>query len=59
MYDTVDYRWKDTSPYTGNLPDRSGVWTTVDYQVPSIIPLTCGDGRYSTIHSTYCHYYQI
>ena len=33
--------------------------TTVDYAVPSIIRLTCGDGRYSTIHSTYCHYYQI
>lgn len=35
------------------------MWTTVDYQVPSIIPLTCGDGRYSTIHSTYYHYYLI
>jgi len=33
--------------------------TTVDYAVPSIIRLTCGDERYSTIHSTYCHYYQI
>ncbi len=33
--------------------------TTVDYAAPSIIPLTCDDGRYSTIHSTYCHYYQI
>ena len=33
--------------------------TTVDYAVPSIILLTCRDGRYSTIHNTYCHYYQI
>ena len=35
------------------------LWTTVDYAVPSIILLTCRDGRYSTIHNTYYHYYQI
>ena len=53
--------------YGGRLPahpqDKATIMvtlgTTVDYTVLSIIHLTCEDGRYSTIHSTYCHYYQI
>jgi len=29
----------------------------VDDHQPTIAPVTCEDGRYSTIHSTYyCHY---
>ena len=31
----------------------------VDNQLPRINPLTCKDGRYSTIHSTYYHCYLI
>ena len=49
----------DASPCTGRSQKCPGVWTTVDHQVPSIIPLTCTDGRYSTIHSIYYHCYLI
>ena len=44
VYNTVDFRWMDVSPYTGRSQKCTGVWTTVDYQIPSIIPLTCTDG---------------
>ena len=57
MHDAVDSRWTSLPPYTGNLPSGSRLWSTVDYRVPSIITLTCGDEEYSTIHSTYYHYY--
>jgi len=30
----------------------------VDNHQPTIITVTCEDGRYSTIHSTYYCYYQ-
>ena len=59
VYNTVDFRWMDASPCTGRSKKCPGVWTTVDHQVPIIIPLTCRDGRYSTIHSTYYHCYLI
>ncbi len=59
MYDPLAFQWSDVSSYTGNRQKCQGVWTSVDNQLPRINPLTCKDGQYSTIHSTYYHCYLI
>jgi hypothetical protein len=49
-----------TSPRTqGTVINAKGLWTSVDNHLPRINPLTCKDGEYSTIHSTYYHCYLI
>jgi len=57
VHDPVTFQWTNSSQYTGNVSTYPGVWSAVEHHVPSIIPLTCGYGRYSTIHSTYYHCY--